>query len=77
MPKRIKAEIRRCPNLRMTGRYLRRLRTTACMSTKRVAEGTGLYRTQIRRWEELHKEEFELPPQRMQKLLDVLGASSL
>ena len=61
-----------CPNLRMTGRELRRLRIAADLSEAQVAVRFGTYRRQIQRWEK--KAWFELPPTVMQQLLNILRA---
>lgn len=71
----LKAEISSCPNKRMEGRELRRLRMAADMSKTQLAERLGTYREQIKRWEK--KLWFELTPPAMQQLLSILGATSL
>ncbi len=76
----LKAEISSCPNKRMAGRELRRLRNHPDgkgLSQRQVGVLLGKYRVQIQRWEELHEVEFELHPMIMQQLLSILGASSL
>ena len=70
-----RAHITACPNKRMAGTELRRLRAGANLGERELAERLGTYRVQIQRWEE--KSWFELTPTVMQRLLDVLGASSL
>ena len=71
----IKGKISRCPNKRMQGRELRRLRVAAEMSEKQLAKAFGTYRRRVQRWE--NKAWFELAPQDMVELLKILGASSL
>lgn len=68
----LKAEITDCPNKRMAGKELRRLRAAAGMSEMEVAMRYGTYRMQIVRWEKWRW--FELPPVLMEQLLAVLGA---
>lgn len=72
----LKAKITACPNKRMTGAELRRLRVaTPALSEEELARRLGTYRKQIERWEK--KQWFELAPPVMQQLLSILGASSL
>ncbi len=71
----LKAKICRCPNYRMSGIELRRLRVAANMSEEELADELGTYRVKVQRWEK--KKWFELEPDYMQGLLKVLGASSL
>ena len=71
----LKAKIYRCPNFRMSGIELRRLRVAANMSEDKLAILLGTYRQKIQRWEK--KKWFEVEPGFMQGLLKVLGASSL
>ena len=74
------AKISRCKNLKMTGNELRRLRNHpkgTRLSRRSVGELMDKYRIQIERWEDLHKEEFELHPVVMEQLLTILGATSL
>ena len=73
----LKAHIRACPNKRMTGTELRRLRVAAGMGERRLARKFGTYRVQIQRWQDMKQGEFELSPQGMQRLLSALGAGSL
>ncbi len=73
----IKAVITRCPNKRMTGFELRRLRIAADLSERGLAAGIGTYRRRVQRWERLGWEYFELVPNEMEALLTALGASSL
>ncbi len=67
------AIVTQCPNKRMTGRELRRLRIAADLSEAQVAAKFGTYRRQIQRWEK--KGWFELVPTAMQQLLNILGVS--
>lgn len=71
----LKAEITACPNKRMRGRELRRLIRESGVSEQSVAQSLYTSRSQIRRMED--KEWFELHPNIMQQLLDILGATSL
>ncbi len=71
----LKAHITNCPNKRMEGRELRRLRVAADISENELSRRMGTYRRQIQRWEK--KLWFELTPPIMQQLLSILGASSL
>lgn len=71
----LKAKISSCPNKRMEGRELRRLRVAADISERELGARLGTYRIQIRRWEK--KAWFELAPPVMGQLLSILGASSL
>ena len=73
----IKAEITACPNKRMAGKELRRLRVAADLSEQELADGYGTYRQRIVRWENRRQLKFELEPLEMQQLLKTLGASSL
>ncbi len=71
----LKAEISSCPNKRMAGCELRRLRVAADLSENELARRLGTYHRQVQRWEK--RGWFELAPQVMQQLLSILGASSL
>ena len=71
----LKAEITSCPNKRMKGRELRRLRVAACLSERELGERLGGYKKMIQRWE--GRVWFELSPPVMGQLLSILGASSL
>lgn len=71
----LRAKITACPNKRMAGRELRRLRVAIGMSERELGERLGTYREQIQRWEK--KSWFELHPTVMMQLLKILGASSL
>ena len=71
----LKAEISSCPNKRMEGRELRRLRVAADLSERELGKRLGTGRTKIYRWEKIAW--FELTPPVMQQLLSILGASSL
>ncbi len=71
----IKAVITACPNKRMAGKELRRLRVAADMTEQELADRLGTYREKIQRWE--GRSEFELNPVQMQQLLTALGAVSL
>ncbi len=71
----LRAKITSCPNKRMEGRELRRLRVAADMSKTQLAGRLGTYREQIKRWEK--KAWFELAPPVMMQLLEILGATSL
>ncbi len=71
----LKAKIRACPNKRMAGTELRRLRVAVDMSEQELADRFGTYREKIQRWE--GRSEFELVPMQMQRLLTALGATSL
>ncbi len=73
----IKACITACPNKKMTGMELRRLRVAANLSEEELANGFGTYRQRIVRWENMRQFEFELEPERMARLLRTLRASSL
>ena len=73
----LKAEIRRCNNLRMTGRELRRLRIAAGVSEERIACAIGVKRRDVRDMQDRGHKEFELPAIVMQRLLTLLGVRSL
>ena len=71
----LKAKISSCPNKRMEGRELRRLRVAADLSERELGNRLGTYKKQVQRCEA--KAWFELTPPAMQHLLSILGASSL
>ena len=71
----LKAKISSCPNKRMEGRELRRLRVAADISERELGARLGTCRITIRRWEK--KAWFELAPPVMGQLLSILGATSL
>jgi transcriptional regulator with XRE-family HTH domain len=76
--KPLHAKIKSCPNRRMDGAELRRLRQEAGLSQKQLAEkmkGWGWTRDKVYYLES--QSEFEFSPLEMQALLDVLGAVSL
>jgi len=71
----LKAKISSCPNKRMEGRELRRLRVAAGLSERKLAEKFDTYQRQIQRFEKVQY--FELPPKRMHDLLTALSATSI
>ena len=74
----LKAKIQSCPNRVMAGTELKRLRIEAGLTQIELAErmsAWGWYRDKVIRLESLL--EFELVPDEMQALLDVLGAVSV
>ena len=71
----LKAKITNCPNKRMTGLELRRLRNAGDLSKRELAERFGTYPKEIQRLEKTSF--FEMHPERMEDLLKALGASSL
>ena len=73
----IKAKITACPNKRITGGELRRLRKLAGLTEDQLGARMGSYREQIYRWEKFSGREIEFVPPVMQQLLDILGARSL
>ena len=69
----IKAIVTDSPMKRMTGQELQRLIIAADTDERQVAAGLGTYRRKVQRWEKMAW--FELEPEAMQELLDVLEAS--
>lgn len=67
---RVRVHIMPCPNKKMTGRDLRRLRTAANISEDKVGKAIGTNRIQIQRLQK--KQWFELHPVVMQQLLSIL-----